>query len=303
MSKKPARFDLRTVAKNPLLGGPSLADRARSGSPYREIPIHEIDVDPDQPRRVFEKEQLEELSNSIREYGVISPILVRPLEGGTFRLIAGERRLRAAKLAGLTTVPAVVDQTGDEQSILPKQLVENLQRADLTSMERALAFGSLRDAFGWGVREIARQLGVSKTLVQRSLEILTLPDDLQAALIAGAPESKVLLLGQITDRELRQGFLARFETLSREQLENEMAALGQGDDLENGSEVSHGGTGRRKRKERLSEDDRRIIQEIQTALGTKVSIARKASQRASGKLTLEFYSNEDLNEIYKRLTS
>ena len=113
----------------------------------------------------------------------------------------------------------------------------------------------------------------------------------------------MLLLGQITDRELRQGFLARFETLSREQLENEMAALGQGDDLENGSEVSHGGTGSRKRKERLSEDDRRIIQEIQTALGTKVSIARKASQRASGKLTLEFYSNEDLNEIYKRLTS
>ena len=300
MSKKPARFDLRTSAKNPLLGGPSLAERARSGSPYREIPIHEIDVDPDQPRRVFEKEQLDELASSIREYGVLSPILVRTLDGGTFRLIAGERRLRAAKLAGLGTVPAVVDQTDDEQSILPKQLVENLQRADLTPMERALAFGHLRDKFGWGVREIGRQLGVSKTVVQRSLEILNLPDDLQAALIAGAAESKVLLLSQVADREMRKELLARLEATSREQLEFELAKL-TGEDKDQG-DLSRSGTLRRKKKDRISEEDRRIIEEIQSALSTKVSIVRKPNQRSSGRLTIEFYSNDDLNEIYKRLT-
>jgi ParB family chromosome partitioning protein len=298
MSKKPARFDLRTPAKNPLLGGPSLAERARSGSPYREIPIHEIDVDPDQPRRVFEKEQLDELASSIREYGVLSPILVRSLDGGTFRLIAGERRLRAAKLAGLSTVPAVVDQTDDDQSILPKQLVENLQRADLTPMERALAFGHLRDKFGWGVREIARQLGVSKTLVQRSLEILSLPDDLQAALIAGAAESKILLLGQLEDRELRKELLEQIDTLTREDLEAVLAGRSRSEE----EEVSHGGTLGRKKRDRLTAEDRRILEELQSSLGTKVQLARKANS-SGGKLTIEFYSTEDLNDIYQRLTN
>ena len=173
MAKKQVKFDI-----NPLLSGPSLAERAISGSPYRELPIDDIDVDIDQPRRVFDKESLDELAASISEYGVINPITVKVMPGGTYRLISGERRLRAAKQAGLTTISALVDASDlDDPNRLGKQLVENLQRENLSPMERALAIGQLKETYGWSIREIAKRLGISKGLVQRSLEALALPED------------------------------------------------------------------------------------------------------------------------------
>jgi ParB family chromosome partitioning protein len=298
MARKTLKFEM-----NPLLSGPSLESRARTGSPYREISISDIDVDPDQPRRVFDQAALNELATSIKEYGVLCPILVRIAEGGTYRVVAGERRLRAAKLAGLDRIPAVVDSDKEDgKDVLAKQLVENLQRQDLSSMERALAIGQLREQFSWSVREVATHLGVSKSFVQRCIEVLELPDDLQAALIAGAPESKILLLAQIKDRAKRKSLIARLEQLSRSALEEELDELlgrgGQGD------EVSHGGTKRKKRKgPQLSVEDRRIVEEIQRTLGTKVEIARKSGDSGKGRLTLEFYSPTDLYEIYRRLTA
>jgi ParB family chromosome partitioning protein len=205
MTKKTVTFDL-----NPLFSGPSLRDREFSGSPFRLVPIADIDVNPEQPRRTFNEESLKELADSIKEYGVLSPVLIRPTEGGTFRLISGERRLRACKMVGIEAIPAIMDVGPDDESkTLSKQLVENLQREDLSSMERALAIGQLRDHFKLSVREIAKHLGLSKSLIQRSIEVLQLPDDLQAALIAGASESKILLLSQIKSRELRKELLAK----------------------------------------------------------------------------------------------
>lgn len=289
---------------NPLTRGPSLFERTRSGSPYREIPLAEIDVDPDQPRRVFAEETLNELAESIKEYGVLCPVLVRPTEGGTYRLITGERRFRASKLAGLQVIPAVVDQ-GDETDTtrLSKQLVENLQRQDLTPMERSIAIGQLRDSYQWSVREIASRLGVSKTFVQRSLEIVDLPDDLQAALISGAAESKILLLHGIDNKEVRAQFLSQLDHFTRAQLEEEVrrirALLESNED-----KVSHGGTAKSEKAKRkaLSPEDHRIVQDIQNKLGTKVYLLRSQQRQEQGRITLEFYSDQDLKEIYKRLT-
>lgn len=316
MARKSLKFEL-----NPLFSGPTLESRVRQGNPYRELPLVDLDVDPDQPRRVFNSDALSELAESIRSYGVLSPVLVRPGEGGTYTIVAGERRFRAAKLAGLETIPAIVDQSGDgagSGELLAKQLVENIQREDLTPMERALAIGQLRDQFKLSVRDIAAKLGISKSGVQRSLDILALPDDLQAALISGLPESKVVMLATVKDSELRRELLEKIEALSRNELEFELEdflAESQGFDL------SHGGTvganrqgdqrGRKRaksksdlRKRKLTVEDRRIVEEIQRSLGTKVELIRKSGKNnARGRLTVEFYSASDLYEVYRRLTS
>lgn len=297
MAKKKLKFN-----SNPLLSGPSFVSRAKSGSPYRELNIEDIDIDPDQPRRLFNPEKLGELSDSIKQYGVMSPILVRVSNGGTYRLISGERRLRAAKLAGLKSIPVVVDQGPEEdETNLPKQLVENLQREDLTIMERAIAVGQLRDSHKWSIREIAQKLGVSKGFVQRSLEVLDLPDDLQAALISGAAETKILVLARIGDRDLRAKFLSQLEDFTRAQLESEVdrvLAL-----IEGNGELYHGGTGQasRKRKSRLSAEDERIVTDLQEKLSAKVYLIRKKNNPEHGRIMVEFYSNNDLSEIYRRL--
>ncbi len=291
-----------SLEHNPLLGGPSLQLRNRTGNPYREISLSEIDVDPDQPRRVFDPDALQELSESIRQYGVLSPILVRPAEGGTFRLIAGERRLRASMLAGLKSIPAVIDQNEDEgsSSILPKQLVENLQRQDLSSLERAVAIGQLKTKFSWSVREIASKLGVSKSLVQRSIDILALPEDLQAALAGGAAESKILLLANVEDPEVRRQMLAQLDVYSREQLAEEIGKTGV--KLGTGLSVSHGGTLKVDGKSpELSVEDSRIVDDLQRALGSRVALARSSRKPDGGKISIEFYGRDDLYEIYRRL--
>ncbi len=296
MARKKLNFQV-----NPLLSGPTLLSRASAGSPYREIAISEIDVDPDQPRRVFSEDSLKELADSIREHGLLSPVLVVPQDGGTYRLIAGERRFRACKLAGLESIPALVDGDANGSSKLAKQLVENLQRENLTSMERAIAIGQLRDQQKWSIREIAAKIGVSKGFVQRSLEILELPEDLQAALINGESESKVLVLATVPNRDVRAQFLSQLEYFTRDQLEAEVkrvSAL-----LEQGGEMYHGGTPQKgkKRARKLSAEDEQLVRELQSQLGTRVHLFRKRGKSEQGRLTIEFYSNQDLNDVFSRI--
>jgi ParB family transcriptional regulator, chromosome partitioning protein len=276
------------IANNPLLSGPAMQDRERGGIPYRELSIELIDRDPNQPRVSFDEERLKELSESIRLYGVMSPILVRPAKvTGRYILIAGERRLRASQLVGRTVIPALIDRSdeSDTTRTLSMQLVENLQRADLSPLERAHAIGALRDAHNLSVRDIADNLGISKSMVQRSLEILELPDDLLNALREGAAESKVLLLSKIDDPDIRQSYLKDLDVLTRKQLENDI-------------ERSH------KKPESsmaLSAEDQRITGEIERALGLKVRMAKSSPDADNGRLIIEFYSAQDLQEISRRL--
>jgi ParB family chromosome partitioning protein len=277
-----------SLVGNPLLSGPSLLDREHIGVPYREIQISQIQRDPNQPRQLFDEERLKELAASIATYGVLSPILVRATESpGIFRLIAGERRLRAAGMAGLSAIPALVDQS-DESSgerTLAMQLVENIQRADLSPLERAHAIGALRDSFNLSVREVAEKLGISKSMVQRSLDILSLPDDLLNALRDGAPESKILLLAKIEDEEIRASYLKDIDLLTRSQLqkdlEKEKAQL--------------------ERQSFVSPEDRRIADEMQRSIGLKVRLQRTNPESVSGRLVIDFYSDTDLQLLFRRL--
>ena len=262
-----------SLVGNPLLSGPSLVDREHAGVPYREIPIAQIEADPNQPRQVFDEERLRELASSIATYGVLSPILVSTTAtSGKFRLIAGERRLRAAGIVGLKTIPALVDQ-GDEhdgERTLAIQLVENLQRADLSSLERAHAIGALRDSFHLSIREVAERLGVSKSMVQRSLDILSLPDDLLSALRDGAPESKILLLAKIEDEEIRASYLKDIDLLTRSQLQK---------DLEKEKVQAE-------RQQFASPEDRRLAEEMQRTLGVRVRLQRSSPESDSGRVVI-----------------
>lgn len=296
MVRKQVKFNV-----NPLLEGPSLHDRRTTGSPYRELRICDIDVDPEQPRKVFDEETIKELAESIKEHGVLSPILVRLCDGGAYRIIAGERRYRACKLLGLETIPAIIQKLdADDSQRLLTQLVENLQREDLNPIERAVAVSQLRDMHALSIRDIASRLGVSKSSVQRSLEIIELPQELRDALAKGASESKVLLIGQVSDEKARNHLLSQIESVSREDLEALIKSL-----LSDGGldvEVSHRGT-KKKLQSKMSKEDIRIAEDLQRCLGAKVEIIRKSGDKEKGKLVVEFYSSDDLNEIFRRLAS
>jgi len=278
------------LANNPLLSGPNFEERERSGSPYREIRISSIDRDPNQPRVNFDEEKLSELSQSIKAYGVLNPILVMPGKiPGRYQLVAGERRMRAAMLAGLNVIPAIIDHEVDNegQKTLAVQLVENLQRADLTPLERAHAIGALKETYNLSIREIAEKLGVSKAMVQRSMDILELPDDLLNALREGASESKILLLANIDDPEIRSSYLKDLDVLTRNQLKKNLER----DESNSASSPEL----------KLSPEDVRITEELQRALGLKVRMQRSESGVEGGRLVISFYSNQDLQELFRRL--
>ena len=294
MSRKPL-----SLQNNPLFGGPSLSERSLSGPPFRLIPLSDIDVDPDQPRTVFDEQKLSELASSIKEYGVLTPILVRPLEGGTYRLISGERRLRASRSVGLSEIPAMIDseESGDAE-ILAKQLVENLQRQDLGPLEKSQAIGILKDRFSLSVREIAEKLGVSKSSVQRSIDVLSLPDDLLDLLSKGVAESKVLLISKLENQQDREKLSSVAAEITRKALDKLVAEC-----LESEPSLSHGGTvgSETDRKTPEFSKDSVLVEELQKSLGTKVSLNRKNKDPETGKLVLDFYSDDDLQDIYERL--
>ena len=288
MSKRSFSF-----ANNPLMAGPALEERSRGGIPYREIPISAIEADPNQPRRSFDEEKLQELSESIKLYGVLSPILVRAgALPGRYTIISGERRYRASQLANLAAIPAIVSQgEGEDSRTLAIQLVENLQRDDLSSLERAQAIGALRDGHNLSIRDIAEKLSISKSAVQRSLEILSLPDDLLNALREGASESKVLLVAKIDDPAVRATYLKDIDVLTR-------AQIGQSVDQKRPT-PSHDTT----ESKVMTAEDQRIAEEIQRALGMKVRMLRSSPNAEGGRLTIDFYGEGDLQILFRKLVS
>jgi ParB family chromosome partitioning protein len=275
--------------------GPGLEERVRGGIPYREIPLSAIETDPNQPRRNFDPEKLQELAESIKLYGVISPILVRPgALPGRYTVISGERRYRASTIAGLASIPAMVSQSQDEDGkTLAIQLVENLQRADLSPLERAQAIGALRDGHNLSIREIAEKLSISKSAVQRSLEILNLPHDLLNALKEGASESKVLLIAKIDDESIRATYLKDLDVLTRAQLEKNLDSKKESAPTVDSQQDSRV----------VSAEDQRIAEEIQRSLGMKVRLTRSNPQSDAGRLVLDFYGDADLQILFRKLVS
>ncbi len=148
------------------------------GTSGRLVPIDRIEANPDQPRQTWDEAALDDLAASIREHGVLQPVLVRPREGGRYQLVAGERRWRAARRAGLTTVPAMIEEI-DDDTALEIAIIENLQREDLSPLDEALMFERMTSDHGYSVRKLAQKLGKDKGYIENRLRLADAPPEVQ----------------------------------------------------------------------------------------------------------------------------
>jgi ParB family transcriptional regulator, chromosome partitioning protein len=253
-----------------------------------EISLDRVERNPNQPRMAFGDEQLGELAASIAVHGILQPIVVRPLADGGYQLIAGERRLRAARLAGLETIPAITRDTDDGETSLELALIENIQREDLNAIETAMAYRELIDRFGLTHEAVARQVGKSRVAVSNSLRLLDLADETRQAIVDGRiSEGHGRALAAITIGELQRAVLA--------------VVLERGLSVRQTEELV-----RRKREEQPARDRQALSHDLQDleaqlrgVLATKVGIVRT---RRGGRLVIDFYSDEELDRLYSIIT-
>lgn len=256
-----------------------------------EIPVDRIRPSAKQPRMAFSEEPLGELEASIREHGVLQPVLVRPVPGapGTYELIAGERRWRAASAAGLRTVPAVVRPL-DDRGALEAALVENLQREDLNALERARAYRALMDEFGLTQEAVARRVGRSQPSVANTLRLLSLPPEVQSSLEAGRiTEGHGRALLGIADQSRLLQIWKQIESKGLSVREVEKLARVRG--------ISRG---MRQKARGLAQDINIIEQNLQSILGAPVRVVVK---RRGGEIRIMFHSHEDMDRILDRLAT
>ena len=174
-----------------------------------QIPVSMISANPEQPRKVFKDSELEELTRSVSEYGVLQPLIVKRTEGRQFILVAGERRLRAATLAGLKTVPAIIRELQDSEAALIA-LVENVQRENLNFLEEARAYKKLMEDFGLTQGDIARRVSKQQSTISNKIRILSLPEDIQTAIIENnLTERHARALLKLSGQEDRQKVINR----------------------------------------------------------------------------------------------
>jgi len=253
----------------------------------RVVTIDLLDANRRQPRRHFDDAGLEELSRSIRRTGILQPVLVTK-EGGRFRIVAGERRVRAARLAGLSEVPVIVREGVTDRDHLLLALVENVQRRDLTALEEAEAYRHLKDDFGLTQEDIAERVGKDRATVANALRLLKLAAAVRAALEAGS-----LSAGHA------RALLALPSEADQEQLAKEVVRRGLSvRATEARVEDFQKGGARKKRKSRAVDADTRDAElRLARALGTRVEIRRK---RSGGEIRISFFSEEELIGLFER---
>lgn len=269
-----------------------------SGARFAEIPIDEVTPNPRQPRMVFDDEALEELAYSIREIGLLQPIVVRPVgaepqTSARYELIAGERRLRACRLAGLAAVPAIIRQTDDE-AMLRDALLENLHRANLNPLEEAAAYQQLLEDFGCTQDELAQRIGRSRPQVTNTLRLLRLPTSVQSKVSAGvitAGHARALLGMQDPGAmEAMAGRIVR-EGLSVRSVEELVM-------VSDHKEASTSSARRRKpRSQGVSEVIGDVAQRLSDALDTRVTVVGLRSAKTRGRVVIEVADMEDLRRI------
>jgi ParB family chromosome partitioning protein len=259
------------------------------GAHFAEVAVDAIEPNPRQPRDVFDEDAMAELVTSIREVGVLQPVVVREMEAGRYQLVMGERRLRASKEAGLSVVPAIVRQTQDD-AMLRDALLENLHRQQLNPLEEAAAYRQLLDEFGATHEELAERIGRSRSQVSNTLRLMGLPPAVQRRVAAGvlsAGHARALLA--LDDADAQERLAARIVSEGMSVRATEEA-------------VTQGATGVRvkapRRKALASPALDRLAEELSDLLETRVQIDLG---RQKGKLTVQFASLGDLQRVLKLL--
>lgn len=271
-----------------LLGDTSIQAQ-ESGSIY--LPITQVEPGINQPRKQFDENTLNDLADSIREHGIIQPLTVRRLSSGYYQIIAGERRWRAAKLAGLSEVPAVIVEA-DDRKVMELGLIENLQREDLNPMEEADGYLALKEEFGLTQEEIAQRMGKSRPAIANALRLTSLP---------------VLLREMVVDGDLSAGHARALLALPRVDLQEKAAqqVISQELSVRQTEALVKKLQNEDKPPKAKAEDGQRIyLEEIEKnlthRLGRKVSIA---AGKKKGKIELEYYDLDDLEHLLSLLES
>ena len=255
-----------------------------------EVEVDRIERNPRQPRQQMDPEELRELADSVREHGLLQPLVVTRLatEGEErYQVIAGERRLEAARLAGLDRVPVMVREVTPEET-LELALVENLQRADLNPLEAAAAYQRLMGEFGLTQEQVATKVGKSRPAVANALRLLGLPEDVKAALARGEiSEGHARALLGLPDEAERRSALA-------EVLQGRLSVRSTEEMVRRRDEARE----RRERSQSAQEEIRAVEDAFRAALGTRVTLVRRGE---GGHLVIYFYSEEQLQALYDAL--
>lgn len=291
-AKAPARVAAKPPVKAPAKSAPAtkaapVTPTEIAGLTFAELNIRSIEPNPKQPRRVFDEEALAELVHSIKEIGLLQPIVVRPSKTG-YELVAGERRLRASKKAGLKTIPALIRQTADDQ-MLRDALLENLHRSNLTPLEEAAAYQQLLSDFGGTQDELAAKLGRSRPQISNTLRLLNLPAAVQRRVAAGvlsAGHARALLglkdpaaIERLANRIVAEGLSVRSV--------EEIVSLDEGS-------TAKSGTAKRPLPKITAPGLKDLGDRMSERLDTRVTVQLG---RSKGKVIIEFATLEDLRRI------
>lgn len=254
------------------------------------IKISQIEPNRNQPRRIFDEEALGELAKSISEHGVLQPILVRPQIYGGYQIVAGERRYRASRIAGLTEIPAIIRDLSDSET-MQIALIENLQRSDLSALEEAKGYQTLIDEYGFSQEDVARTVGKSRSAVANTLRLLGLPDDIKDMLDQGkisAGHARALLAADHDDTIREAADKIVKEGLSVRQTEKLVKNLSYPEPKD------------KKDKVQKMSPYAEVELALTVALGTKVTVTEN-KKKGGGTLNIEFYDPEELFSLTHKL--
>lgn len=293
------------MAKKPVLGRGLDAlitideVKTEGSSSINEIELSKIKANPDQPRRIFDEEALQELATSITEIGVIQPITLRQIDEDSFQIIAGERRYRASLLAGLTTIPAYV-RTAKDETVMEMALIENIQREDLNSIEIALAYQNLIETYNLTQERLSERIGKKRTTIANYLRLLKLPAEIQMGIRdkkVDMAHARTLIALDDAAAQLEVYELILEEGLSVRKVEEYVRAISKGEKLEDllkeekvVDSVKKSGV-----KQATPEEFELLKHHLSKFFQTKVQLT--CSDRGKGKISIPFKSEEELERI------
>ena len=279
-----------------LLGGETATQALQSTTSIQELPLEKIAPNPDQPRKHFEQEALEELAASLKVLGLVQPITVQALPSGSYQIISGERRWRAAQMAGLKTLPAYIRATQPSE-LLELALIENIQREDLNAIEVALAYQQLTEQYGLSQSKVAERVGKKRVTVTNYIRLLQLPAEIQLGLtqrLIDMGHARALLQVDDTERQIELYNLIITEHLSVRAVEALARAISEAPD------ATPLPTPQPQQAEKTERKDFKLLeQHLAQVFSSKVTLRCSASGK--GKLTIPFSGDEELERIMQLL--